>query len=80
MKLKTFLIILKKYFINKYPTIEFDFYVSRRNLCVHMGLDKPVASYTFFMDIITDISNSWKENKQNHRFNCVVPYLINSVT
>ena len=76
--MKTFIHILQNRLSNKYPDIEFGFYVSRRSRYVHMGLDKSILSYEERYDITSDIMQIWSEKKQDDRFTIVKPHLINS--
>ena len=46
----------------KFPELNAAFYVSRRNNCVHMGLDNSVFSYTNYVNIITQINKFFTEH------------------
>ena len=43
---------LEKDFKIKFPEVNAAFYSSRRNMCVHMGLDKAIFGYSDFKQII----------------------------
>ena len=53
---------LKKQFKEKFPELNTAFYISKKNMCVHMGLDKSIFSYTNFEQIIGQITKFFNEN------------------
>ena len=47
---------------DKCPELNAGFYVSRRNNCVHMGLDNSIFSYQSHTNINAEIDQFFKEN------------------
>ena len=41
----------------KFPDLKAPFCISRRNMCVHMGLEKAIFGYSNFQDITKEINN-----------------------
>ena len=52
MSIKKSIMKLEKDFKIKFPEVNAAFYSSRRNMCVHMGLDKAIFGYSDFKQII----------------------------
>ena len=48
MNIKSFLLVLKSTLNEKYANLKVNFYVSRRNRYVHMGLDQPLHSISYY--------------------------------
>ena len=46
-----------------FPTLSVDFFVSRRNRYVHMGLNRPLYSIENFMEVLKFIEKLWNEKK-----------------
>ena len=46
----------------KFPELNAAFYVSRRNNCVHVGLDNSMFSYTNYANIIAQINKFFTEH------------------
>ena len=63
MKIKLFLTQLKNTMEKYFPTLTVDFFVSCRNLYVHMGLNRPLHSIENFMEVLKFIENMWNEKK-----------------
>ena len=63
MKIKLFLIQLKKAMEKTFPTLTVDFFVLRYNRYVHMGLNRPLHSIENFMEALQFIENLWNEKK-----------------
>lgn len=53
---------LEKDFEIKFPELNAAFYSRRRNMCVHMGLNKAIFSYSNFKQIIEPIKNLFDEH------------------
>ena len=53
--MKTLLHILKRMLTEKYPKVEFDFYLSSQSKIIHMGLNCNILSLPEHVDIISDI-------------------------
>ena len=52
MIIKSFSLVLKSTLNEKYPNLKVDFYVSRQNRYVHMGLDQPLHSISYFQKLL----------------------------
>ena len=63
MKIKLFLTQLKKAMEKTFPTLSVDVFVSHRNCCVHMGLNRPLHSIENFMEVLQLIEKLWNEKK-----------------
>ena len=46
----------------KFPEVHAAFYSSRRNMCVHMGLDKAIFAYSNFKQIIEQRNNFFDDH------------------
>ena len=68
MNTKSFLLALKATLNEKYPNLKVDFYVSRRNRYVHIGLDQPLYSISYHEKLINDIESIWTARKRNGSF------------
>ena len=68
MKIKLFLIQLKKAMEKTLPTSTVDFFVLWRNRYKHMGLNRPLHSIENFMEIFQFIENLWNEKKNQDEF------------
>ena len=79
MNIKIFLTVLKSTLVEKYPDLKIYFYVSRRNRCVHMGLDQALHSILNFEKIINEMESIWTVRKHDNKFVFVYPELIHSV-
>ena len=51
-----------------FPTLTVDFFVSRRNRYLHMGLKRPLHSIENFMEMLEFIGNFWNEKKMGTNF------------
>ena len=59
MYMKTFLHILKRFLNEKYPNINFEFYLSRRTKNVRMGLNCGLLTLHGHDQVISDIKEIW---------------------
>ena len=75
MKIKLFLIQLKKAMEKTFPTLTVDFFVSWRNRYVHMGLNRPLHSIENFVEVLPFIENLWSEIKNKDDFFICCRYL-----
>ena len=64
MKITLFLTQLKKAMEKIFPTLVVDFFVSRRNRYIHMGLNRPLHSIENFMEVLQFIENLRNEKKK----------------
>ena len=78
MYMKTFLLILKRILIEKYPNVDFYFYLSSRSKNFHMGLNLNIVPLPEHIDIISENENIWKEKRQDTKFRFVIPQLIHT--
>ena len=51
-----------------FPTLIVDFFVSRRNRYIHMGLNRPLHSFENFMEVLQFTENLWNEKKMVTNF------------
>ena len=68
MNIKSFLLVLKSTLNEKYANLKVNFYVSRCNRYVHMGLDQPLHSISYYEKLINDIESIWTATKHNDSF------------
>ena len=64
MKIKLFLTQLKNAMEKTFPALTVDFFVSRRNRYVHMGLNRLLDFIEKFMEVLQFIENLWNEKKK----------------
>ena len=62
MKIKLFLTQSKRQKAT-FPTLTVDFFVSRCNLYVHMGLNRPLHCTENFTEVLQFIEKLWNEKK-----------------
>ena len=74
--MKTILHILKRILMEKYPNVEFDFYLLNRSKNVHMGLNCSILILPEHVAIISDIENIWIKKRQDTNFKFIMPHLI----
>ena len=60
--MKKMILQLEKYFKQKFPELDAGFYISKRNMCVHMGLNKAIFSYSNYKAIIDEYKNFLEEH------------------
>ena len=65
MSIKKITLQLKKFFKQKFHDLNAGFYVSKRNMCVHMGLEKSIFSYSSYKEIIEEYNKFFKEHLSN---------------
>ena len=74
---KNRVLILEKDFKKKFPELSAAFYSSRRNTCIHMGLDQAIFAYSNFNKIINEL-NKFFEEYLSEKFKTNYPQLIHS--
>ena len=74
MRMKLFILYLKAYLKEKYPDVDFSFYLSKRKE-VYMDLLIPLLSYADCQKVISNIKEMWL-SKKNVDFYFVKPRLI----
>ena len=77
MSIKKCMLTLENDFKKKFPELNAAFYSSRRNMCVHMGLDKAIFAYSNFNKIINELNNFFDEHLAE-KFKSNYPQLIHS--
>ena len=61
MSIKKTILQLEKVIKPKFPELNVGFYVSRRNMCVHMELENSIFSYSNYANMIVQINKSFEE-------------------
>ena len=56
---------LEKFFKQKFHDLDAGFYVSKRNMCVHMGLEKSIFSYSNYKKITKEYNKFFEEHLSN---------------
>ena len=77
MSIKKCILTLENDFKKKFPELNAAFYSSRRNMCVHVGLDKAIFAYSNFNKIINELNNLFDEHLAE-KFKTNYPQLIHS--
>lgn len=77
MSIKKTILKLEKIMKEKYPEFNAGFYVSRRNNCVHMGLDNSIFPYLNYANIIEQINLFFDEHLAE-KLNANYPQLIHT--
>ena len=77
MSIKESIMKLEKSFKIKFPEVNVAFYSKRRNMCVHMGLNKAIFAYLNFKRIIEQI-NKFLDDHLAGKFERNYPQLIHS--
>ena len=78
MHMNAFVYFLKKFLNDKYPHIDFDFYLSRRVQNVHMGLNYSLLTLREYEQIIPDIEELWIMKRHDMKFKFILPQLIHT--
>ena len=76
--MKTFIYILERKLKEKYPNVDFKFYISRRTKYVHMGLNQNLLSIRKHRVIISDNEELWNPKRQDNKFKSIMPLLIST--
>ena len=76
MYMKAFLVALSEVVKKDYPSIDFQFYLSRRSKFAHMGLNVPLISIPGHLKIIKFIQDYWEQNREDDMFSFCTPRLI----
>ena len=64
MSIKKLILQLEKFFKQKFHDLDAGFYVSKRNMCVHMGLEKSIFSYSNYKEKLKNEINFSKNTCQ----------------
>ena len=70
---------MEKQFKVKFTELDAAFYISKRNMCIHMGLDRCIFSYDNFVQIIAQINIFFSQNF-GAKFIVNFPQLIHTTT
>ena len=70
--------VLKNFLGEKYPHINFEFYLSRRTKNVHMGLNYSLLALHKQKQIIFYIEEVWLRRRQDKSFKFMLPQLIHT--
>ena len=70
MSIKKLVVQLEKHIQAKFPEYQAKFYSNRRNLYLHMGLDKPLFGYENFKKLLEEVDCFLNEHLWN-KFVCV---------
>ena len=76
---KLLLHFLKKFWNDKYPHEDFEFYLSHHAQNVHMGLNYSLLMLHEYEQIISDIEELWLIKTHNMKFKFMLPHLIHIV-
>ena len=68
---------MQKHIRNKFREYDAKFYSNRRNLCIHLGLDKAIFSYSSFKNLLEEVTSFLDEHILN-KFSSNFPKLIHS--
>ena len=77
MSIKKLNLQLEKYFKQNFPELDAGFYVSKRNMCVHMRLEKSFFSYSNYKAITEEYNKLFEEHLSN-KFVVNNPQLIHT--
>ena len=75
MHMKAFLHFLKRFLIDKYPHMDFDFYLTCCSQNVHMDLNYSLLALHENEQIISDIEDLWLMKKHGTKFKFMLPPL-----
>ena len=81
MRIKLFLTQLKNAMEKTFPAVTVNFFVSRHNRYVHMGLNRSLHSIKNFMEMLQFIENLWNEKNNGDELFifCRYPEIVHSV-
>ena len=65
MSIKKLILQLEKFSKQTFHDLDAGFYVSKRNMCVHMGLEKSIFSYSNYKEIIEEYNIFFDEHLSN---------------
>ena len=66
---------LERLLSEKYPHIDFKFFISRRKRYLRLGLEKALLSYPEYAQILKDIEKFYNGNR-NNEFELVIPPIL----
>ena len=72
MSIKKLVKQLEKHVGSKFPENEAKFYSNRRNMYIHMGLDKSLFFYENYKQVLQEIESFLNEHLKN-KFICLFP-------
>lgn len=62
MSYKKLIAKMEKEFKLKFPELNVAFHITKKNVCVHLGLDQSIFSYENYTQIIAQINTFFSEN------------------
>ena len=65
MSITKLILQLEKFFKQNFHDLDAGFYVSKGNMCVHMGLEKSIFSYSNYKEIIEEYNKFFEEHLSN---------------
>ena len=77
MSIKKIVLKTEKHIRVKFPEYDAQFYSNRRNLCIHMELDKAIFSYSNFKELLEEVKSFLDQHMPN-KFTTNFPKLIYS--
>ena len=77
MSIKKLILQLEKFSKQTFHDLDAGFYVSKRNMCVHMGLEKSIFSYSNYKEIIEEYNKFFQEHISN-KFIVTKPQLLHT--
>ena len=78
MSIKKLILQLEKFFKQKFPDLAAGFYVNKQNVCVHMGLEKSIYSYSNYKEIIEEYDKFFEEHLSNKFIVTKLQFIHNS--
>ena len=78
MSIKKLILQLEKFFKQKFPDLDAGFYVNKRNMCVHMELEKSIYSYSNYKEIIEEYDKFFEEHLSNKFIVTKLQFIHNS--
>ena len=77
MSITKLILQLEKFFKQNFHDLDAGFYISKRNMCVHIGLEKSIFCYSNYKETIEEYNKFFKEHLSN-KFIVTKPQLIHT--
>ena len=65
MSITKLILQLEKFFKQNFHDLDAGFYISKRNMCVHIGLEKSIFCYSNYKETIEEYNKFFKEHLSN---------------
>ena len=76
--IKKIILKLEKHMFLKFPEYNAKYFINRRNMLLHVGLDKAIFAYNDFRTFLAEVDNYLKDNLQSRQFEVYsIPQLTN---